>query len=671
MHPAFPEASQRLCAQIDWAHPAIAGSPIAAAHAAGDDALAARLFIRYLRERATPKWIYTADYARGVRESAAPAFRTTAAAAMAGLIPDGEATGYGHTICLPFLPAEHFHAGANAENLTALMHGVLDGRDHWGKWGCQTIFRWFETIQALWPMAECPDDFFIPALAWQLEEAHEAWRFTQSWTEAMLGTAGHNWWAFELCALWKIGFYFPECAGVAKFQTLYPTYVEREVELSLSADGYTIEQSMSYHYALEEIIAGTLRIVRLNGLPVSETLAARMETCAAFAHRIITPEGKTPAFGDHGEVHILDRCREAAAFYAMGEAKYVADAIDPAGASPVAGMRVYPRNFGWAAEDLTPAYDGLIPEAPPLDTALPAAGLYCMRSAWAPDADYLCIEAGPRGAIATSHGHTTLMHFIAHSGGTPVLVDSSAGWETDTSGVWWRTGSFSHNVATVDGEHHLPIRSIFRWDQAVRPQVDDWISTETYSYFNGVHEAYERLPKRVSGTRRKLFALRGGYWILIDRFTAGWREDPHSYTQHFQVGLPCRMEGDGRVITTGEAGNLLIVPVGAVTPALEPCPYPQEHYPNPDHLTYTLDTVGSGLLITVLAPFTGTAPALEARLLPVVTDRELTPWEATGLEITLNGRHDIYVDIHTHWSLGWTCGGYTGEGRLFHSAAMK
>lgn len=668
MHPAFAEACQLLCTHIDWTHPAIAGSPIAAAQASGDAVGAARLFVRYLREREAPRWIYTPEYARQIRAQATPAYREQAEKAVSALTTDGAEGGYGKIACLPFLPAEHFYAGADEKAFIALMHGVLEGRDHWGKWGCQTIFRWFETVQAAWPMDECPDDFFVPALAWLLEDAHHAWAFTQTWTDATLGISGHNWWAFELCALWKISFYFPEFINLAKFNTLYPTYLEREVELSLAADGYSEEQSMSYHTALEGIITSVVRVARLNDLPVSSVLQRRMTDCAAFAHRIITPEGKTPAFGDHGEVPILDRVREAVAFYWLPEAKFVAEQLAPEWESPVNGMMVCPRNMGWAGEDLAPVYADVSLVEPSLDSALRKAGLYVMRSAWTSDADYLCIEACPRGAIGSSHGHTTLMNFIAHSHGTPVLVDSAAGWETDTSGVWWRTGSFSHNVATVDGEHHLPIRSIFRWDQAVTPMVETWESAPSYSYFSGVHEAYERLPRRVSSTRRKIFGLRGEYWILIDRFTAAGRDDAHTYTQHFQLGLPGRLEDDGRAVTVGDAGNLLIVPVGAVTSTLEPCPYPQDHYPNPDHLTYTLDTTGSGLLVTVLAPFGQTAPRLTARLLPVITaDRELSPWEATGLEIVIDDRRDVYVDIHTHWHQAWSCGDCAGDARLFHS----
>ncbi|MHB9129915.1 MAG: heparinase II/III domain-containing protein [Armatimonadota bacterium] len=674
MHQDFPVCCRMLCELVDWTHPALAGSPVAAAYQEGDVVGAARLFIRYLREREEPQWIFSPAYARRVREHATPAYREQAAKALEALTADGAAGNYGKVVCLPFLPAQTFHAAATREFFDTFTDSLIDQRDHWGAWGCQTIFRWFETIQAAWPMEECPDDFFIPALSWLIIEGHEAWAFTQQWHEAMLGTAGHNWWAFELCALWKISLYFPEFTGTAKYRTFYPTYVEREVALSLDFDGYSVEQSVSYHWALLDIVAGTVHIAEINGLPVSATLRRQLDDCARFPYRVVAPDGTEPGFGDYGGGKIIDRVRETAAFNQLPEAKFVAERLTPAWQSPVDGMMLFPHNMGWVGEDLAPAYQALTPVEPSLDTALPRAGIYAMRSSWEPTAHYLCIEACPRGAIATSHGHTSLLNFVAHSHGTPVLIDSSAGWETDTSGAFWRVGSFAHNVATVDGEHHLPIRGMFRWDQSATPVVETWESTPSYTYFGGVHEAFERLPKKVSATRRKIFGLRNGYWILIDRFTAGWREDAHTYTQHFQVNLPCHLDADGRAVTTGEAGNLLIVPagVGVITPHLEPCPYPLDHYVNPDHLTYTLETQGSAVLVTLLAPFLGkNVPTIQANLLPVqIEERELTSFEATGLEIIIDGQRDVYVDIHTHWHQAWTCGGYAGEERLFHSRCM-
>ncbi len=61
-------------------------------------------------------------------------------------------------------------------------------------------------------------------------------------------------------------------------------------------------------------------------------------------------------------------------------------------------------------------------------------------------------------------------------------------------------------------------------------------------------------------------------------------------------------------------------------------------------------------------------PDVSVRAIAVRADgRTLSPWEATGLEIKLNGRRDVYLDQHMQWNLPWEAGDYAGTGRLFHS----
>ncbi|OPZ85837.1 MAG: hypothetical protein BWY76_01227 [bacterium ADurb.Bin429] len=91
-------------------------------------------------------------------------------------------------------------------------------------------------------------------------------------------------------------------------------------------------------------------------------------------------------------------------------------------------------------------------------------------------------------------------------------------------------------------------------------------------------------------------------------------------------------------------------------------------YENPDWLTYIKDTAGSWSFITLLVPFTGAQPKVSVRELDVAADgRMLTPFEASALAITINGREDVYVDQHMQWNLPWEAGGCTGQGRIFHS----
>jgi hypothetical protein len=294
-----------------------------------------------------------------------------------------------------------------------------------------------------------------------------------------------------------------------------------------------------------------------------------------------------------------------------------------------------------------------------------------MRNAWSPQADWLCIDAGPRGNLVSSHDHASICHLLLYSQGRPILIDNGSGPYGDSPARLWRVGSAAHNVVTVDGQHQVPFTEEFRWQMPVCPTIDAWYATPEYAYFSGVHEGYARLPHPLPGSRRKVLYVRGDYWIVLDRFTTSYRcaDAPHTYEQHFHLGVPAELREDGRVMTTGAGGNLLIMPVpGACGEAtLTPNPYPLDGYSNPSHLCYTTSAAGNVLLATVLAPFPDERiPTMEIEWVPVRADgRELSRWEATGLAITLNGRCALYVDLHMEWTLPWQAGEHQGTTRMF------
>jgi hypothetical protein len=326
----------------------------------------------------------------------------------------------------------------------------------------------------------------------------------------------------------------------------------------------------------------------------------------------------------------------------------------------------------WKDLNLLPDYlrvQGRAPALPTADTALPRSGYYFMRQNWTPRSDWVCIEGGTLGSIVQSHDHTHIFNVELYSRGRPILIDNDSGPYDDSPARRWRVGSSSHNVATVDGADHLPVKSQWRWGGATIPTVDAWLTEPGYAYFSGAHEGYRHLEKGIASCRRKLFYLRGRYWILIDRFTPE-TDDEHTYTLHFHVARPCRQQAN-RLVTEGAGGNLLIVPVKWLDgkPALEPCPHPLPRYDNPDHFSYTRRESGRLLLATLLVPFAGKkAPEVTVRCIPVQADeRKLPPWEATALEIDIDGRRDVYVDWHVQWNLPWKAGGHSGKTRLFHS----
>ena len=140
------------------------------------------------------------------------------------------------------------------------------------------------------------------------------------------------------------------------------------------------------------------------------------------------------------------------------------------------------------------------------------------------------------------------------------------------------------------------------------------------------------------------------------------------------MSAPAKLLENGRVITSGEGGNLLMVPVvGACGDAnLGPCPLPIGKV-NAQYLRYTQKTRGNGLMAIVLVPFQGEkVPQVNVKLLdPQQDGRQVTPFETTALEIEIDGQKDYYVDQHMHWNLPWKAGPCEGAARLFHSRATR
>ncbi|MHB9132599.1 MAG: heparinase II/III family protein [Armatimonadota bacterium] len=668
-----------LCEKIDWQRPELAQTAFADAYRAGDTATAAMGFVRYLRERERPVMGYSAAYITQLREHATPEFRAEAEATIQRLLyvkfqggdwPDGRGT-------LLSARPEVLQVAGRREDFLRFARVAAEARDTWHTYAIHTTINIARYLQSVWPLEECPDEAVLPLLGFLTVTFDKEWAWTRTWSEPMLGTTGHNWWIAQLGGTYKIGLLFPEFKGFAQFQALHPTYIEREMRILTFPDGFTHEASVAYHIGTTDLFLDAARIAEANGLTLSSEFYQRLRAMAEVEWKLLQPDGNYPAFGDcfNWGPHLFERMRSLAALLQIPEAKYLAETMDPERKSSFGSMQIETLNYPAIGEDLQPMYDALVARPPAtIDTALPDADYYAMRQDWTTGADYLAIEASDRGNLVTSHGHSAIFDIKLCSRGRAIMVGNGKGPDgSEEPERTWRVGNFSHSAASVDGQDHAPLRSVYRFARVVVPTVDDWISEPDYAYFSGAHEAYEMLEKKVTGSRRKIFYLRGGYWILLDRFTANSPEDAHTYQQHFQVLPTMRDLGNGKIITEGEGGNLLFHPVDDARgeASTGPCPYPLEEYFNPNQLCYTQQATGNGLFVTLMVPFLNAeVPQVQARLVPVTADKPLSPFEATGVEIIINGQRDLYVDLHMQWNLPWTCAEYQGQDRLFHSRCM-
>jgi hypothetical protein len=668
-----------LCSCIDWERDDLKDATFARAWQDGDADAACLGFVRHLRSREKPLMGYTVDYVEQLRASASLAFRKTAEAGVAELLgksfqtgdhPDGRGTLLGAR-------PEILQIGATRDDFEQYARLVAEGRNMWQQSKIHTIVNILRFLQFVWPLEECTDECLVPLFAFLTTAMRREWESTRKWGEVMLGSNGHNWWACQHGGIWKAGLLFPEFKEFEKFQAFHPTWFEREMSLLFYADGFTRECSVSYHLGTVDLILESVRLAHLNGLSFSQGFYEKLRLAAEVEWKLVQPNGTFPDFGDchAGENYVAGRLRSNAALHQMPEAKHLAGILQSNKESQFNEMMIQSLHYPSVGENLRPSYDTLVARPPSfLDTALADSGYYAMRTDWSASADYAAIEASARGAVVSSHGQSAIFDLRICSRGRAILTGNGKG--PDVSDMTnmdriWRISNAAHSTATVDGEDHVPIRSIYRFDRVVVPTVEEWRSEEKYAYFSGSHESYERLEKKVPGSRRKLFYLRGDYWILIDRFTAASEDDPHEYQQHFQVGVPVKLSEDGRAVTEGIGGNLLFLPVKGACgdPSLALCPQPLEGYPSPDQLCYTNQTQGSFLFVTLLVPFLDAdIPDVEAELVEVFADdRALSSWEATGLKIVINGRQDVYVDLHMHWNLPWECEGFAGVERLFHS----
>lgn len=621
----------------------------------------------YLAERRTGGAGYDPEYVRSIRGAVTPAQTGHARRKLE------DALSHLPDICTRVLlrgvKEWEFFAGATPENLSAFGAAVADFSDHWAEasWGTAGFLARY--LQDALAVPGVTDEALLPVLAWLLWAVRQEWEWSRGWDETLLGCAGHNWRLHTWLGLFTAGALFPEFPSLCRFRSFAETFFERELFASSLADGFSRERS-GYHWGVVEDWLRLWNLREQGHIRFSSAFEERFQAVLATVWKTATPDGGVPRWGDTGTCYVngavLDMLRVVAAVTGQGEAKYVAQCLDPDWQPPL------PEFWPEFGRNLLPRYEAIMvrsPESDTADTVLPDSGYYILRSGWTRRDDAITIDAGAFGTVVSSHTHTHVFPLEFFVRGEPLLADNCNGSYGASPERLWRVGSAGHNVAMVDGQDHIPMKSEWRWEHPVIPEVNDWLSRPAYSFFQGAHEGYARLPEPVTAARRSVFWLRGDYAILIDRFTAPG-EVEHTYDQHFHLLGGVRQEGEDRIIAKrSEAGLMLLALRSDAAPfALEACPYPLEGCDNPDHACRSRKAAGNFVMVTLLAPFVGNAPDVSVRQLAVFADgRELSSFEATGLEIEYAGRCDTYVQFHTDWVMPWKAGDCTGVQRLFHS----
>lgn len=659
------EAAVLVCGAMDWSGEALADARALAEAGQPREALVAWLEQWQANTQHTRPW--TREYVIELRMAAGEAGRSAATETLETYL-GSELPLSAHAPFLGLPDEVLFLAVQDADMFTRIADKVLSVAGRWAQISWGTTDSLCRALLRLLVLPECRVDELIPVLAWLVTANRGEWKWSRTWGEDMLGTSGHNWWLHTFRGFYLGGLHFPELDGLGRFRDFAPEYFERELDLLMEVDGFTRERS-GYHWGTVDHWMSILHHTSCDTVALAPWCHDKIRAVASTAWKAALPHGGVSLWGDGGADYLpvlRDRMPQLAAALQIPELKYVAQQLFPDWQPP------YPEFLpGWG-RNLWLDWERLearAPDSETADTTLPVTKYFVMRTDWSAKADAITFIAGPQGTTVTSHDHTHVGTFEMFVSGKPVLIDNGSGPYGKDPARLWRVSSAAHNVATVDGEDHIPMTGEWRWAQPVNPTLDAWRSEPTYAYCSVAHEGYNRLPDPVPGTRRKLFWVRGGYAILIDRFqTAG--EAAHAYDIHFHVKGACEGIENGRVVAGDEGGRLLIVPVPGLcgSRSVEACPYPLKTYANPSHVCYRDTRAGNSIYVTLLVPFAGERPLIEVESLNVHCDnRVLAPHEATALAITIDGHRDVYFDQHMHWNLRWEAGGCSGTQRLFHS----
>jgi hypothetical protein len=185
--------------------------------------------------------------------------------------------------------------------------------------------------------------------------------------------------------------------------------------------------------------------------------------------------------------------------------------------------------------------------------ALEAGGMYLMAS---PECgEQLVIDAGPQGAATAGHGHADALGVCLTTRGRPALIDpGTCEYVGDDSDRDQFRGTAAHNTVQVDGHDQAEPKGPFAWTNLPNTKVERWITGNSFDFFVGSHDGYQRLESPVLH-RRSVFSLKNGIYLVRD-IVEGNGEHQVDLRWHFAPNFKPQ-NGEARVYKLGEGESRL------------------------------------------------------------------------------------------------------------------
>ena len=345
----------------------------------------------------------------------------------------------------------------------------------------------------------------------------------------------NNWLTMEMNGLFHTGILFPEFKESQEWCEYASKRLYEEQQKQFYPDGAQVELAPGYHGVSLHNILGIYDIAKINDYPLPADFIKRLESTYDYYLNICMPDGCVPALNDAGWGNARSMLAEGFS--------YLPERCD----------------FEYVA---TQGEKGTVPSF--TSTWMPWAGWYVMRSGWDTDALHAHFEVGP---YSPAHAHEDKLSFLLNAFGKRLLTECGT-YAYDTS--QWRAYALSargHNVTRVDGRDQSrrslsQVESI-RYSQGALP--NRWISNDRFDFGEGWYdEGFGRDLDSTVTQYRALVFVKDRYWLMFDVYTPtdGATHDYQSWF-HFN-STKVKTDAGLNAVLTDDPGqpNLAIVPLG-------------------------------------------------------------------------------------------------------------
>jgi hypothetical protein len=315
----------------------------------------------------------------------------------------------------------------------------------------------------------------------------------------------------EAVALFFIGNLCPELSAAERWRNNGWRIVLEEAERQVRTDGVYFEQSLYYHvYALDFFLHVRL-LASANGMAIPEAFDTTIKKMLCVVEGL-SAGGAVEGFGDDDGGRVFNprrnRVEHMSDPLALGLVAYGC-ATCPSARLTEEAIWI----FGQKAIDVTGKTTPQL--APAGSKAFPEGGVYLIYDD-KPCAQRMMIDCGPQGTGRSGHGHADALSIRLSINEARVLIDS--GTYTYVSDPQERNrvrGTGAHNTVTIDDFDQAIPDGPFAWGGIPRVKKTVWVSGNSFTYFEGFHDGYNRLADPVLH-RRSVFHVAGGLWFVRD-----------------------------------------------------------------------------------------------------------------------------------------------------------